>query len=954
MLASPQLPRQIHGLSVLTEARFSSYPISAEVFGFNRIHESLIMRMLWVLVLTLLLTRGLESSDVSITRRRDQGLTRLPARSLKSLPQNHDTALLAALDGTIHLVHSESGRVIWSFPSGPPIYSSYQAPVNQDNDKENASESSSGFFIDCEDDWELYAHDQHFGKLKLSMDIDDFIKTTPIISEDGSVTLGSRKTTVFEVDASTGRLIHTYGTSDPPTCPINTELTVIYNENAKDLVESGSAVSGTMQQRLKITRTDYSLQSFSPNSDRVLWNMTISEIAAALICHGDENSFSEEQENPRLQLGSESGSPFTMPLSCQSRTPVYRFRKHGVYDSFSRRQLPTGMQLPGPNSRELLPQQPKLDNSLELKPSRIMIPSSDLAPPVETETRGEVKFQDHIHDAGMLPLPAPVIYKSTAVDRDSVTLHADDSTVSFDWSITLLLWVFISIIVGFFYLYSQKTRSHTKQVGDSNLKPPSKKKRSRKPGKSTGSTQNKENLLSVDNEEVLANSQDEDDTWTKLNKIVEGTLDGRRIGKLIVSNTEIAKGSNGTIVLEGIYEGRSVAVKRLVKTHYDAAIKEIENLIASDRHPNVVRWYGLEFDQDFVYVSLERCLCSLDDMIQIFSDSASEDPSSKTMIEYKLRLDSVRHTLQDLSLWKPNGHPSPLLLKLMRDVVSGLVHLHELGIIHRDLKPQNVLINKERSFRAKLSDMGISRRLHADMSSLDYHATGCGSSGWQAPEQLLHGRQTRAVDVFSLGCVLFFCITGGKHPFGDRFERDVNIVKNKMDLFLVEFIPEALDLFSGLLNPDPDKRPKALEVLHHPLFWTSETRLSFLRDVSDRVELEDRGSESGLLQELESTASLALGGKWDEKMEPSFIANIGRYRRYKYDSVRDLLRVVRNKLNHYRELPKDIQDLLGPIPEGFDEYFSRRFPRLLMEVYKVVCIHCKEEEGFQKYFRSDM
>lgn len=82
-------------------------------------------------------------------------------------------------------------------------------------------------------------------------------------------------------------------------------------------------------------------------------------------------------------------------------------------------------------------------------------------------------------------------------------------------------------------------------------------------------------------------------------------------------------------------------------------------------------------------------------------------------------------------------------------------------------------------------------------------------------------------------------------------------------------------------------------------------RLSFLRDTSDRIELEDR--ETNLLKALESIAPLALGTEWDEKLEPIFIANIGRYRRYKYDSVRDLLRVMRNKLNHYRELPKEIQ-----------------------------------------------
>jgi len=38
-------------------------------------------------------------------------------------------------------------------------------------------------------------------------------------------------------------------------------------------------------------------------------------------------------------------------------------------------------------------------------------------------------------------------------------------------------------------------------------------------------------------------------------------------------------------------------------------------------------------------------------------------------------------------------------------------------------------------------------------------------------------------------------MTAGRHPFGDRLERDVNIVKNKKDLFLVEFLSEAEDLF---------------------------------------------------------------------------------------------------------------------------------------------------------------
>lgn len=49
-------------------------------------------------------------------------------------------------------------------------------------------------------------------------------------------------------------------------------------------------------------------------------------------------------------------------------------------------------------------------------------------------------------------------------------------------------------------------------------------------------------------------------------------------------------------------------------------------------------------------------------------------------------------------------------------------------------------------------------------------------------------------------------MTGGKHPFGDIFERDANIVKNQKDLFLIEHVPEAVDLITHLLDPNPEWR----------------------------------------------------------------------------------------------------------------------------------------------------
>ncbi|MFS8020945.1 putative protein kinase IRE1 family [Helianthus anomalus] len=244
--------------------------------------------------------------------------------------------------------------------------------------------------------------------------------------------------------------------------------------------------------------------------------------------------------------------------------------------------------------------------------------------------------------------------------------------------------------------------------------------------------------------------------------------------------------NNSTVVFKGSYDGRLVAVKRLVKPHIDAS-QEIQSLIAADQHPNIVRWYYTTRDRDFIYLSLEPCDCSLYDLIQ-----------------------NQTGYLESFRLMKPNGYPSHILLKLMWDICAGLVHLHKLKIIHRDLKPHNVLIIRGEPPCVKLADMGISKFLVGDASSLGPHATVSGTSGWRPREQIRKkGRQTRAMDMFSFGCVLFFCMTGGKHPFGDddkSYERDRNVIKNKMNLSLVKDIPEARDLCSRLLNYEPKDR----------------------------------------------------------------------------------------------------------------------------------------------------
>uniref|UniRef100_A0A0D6QX49 non-specific serine/threonine protein kinase n=1 Tax=Araucaria cunninghamii TaxID=56994 RepID=A0A0D6QX49_ARACU len=873
------------------------------------------------------------------------GAALLPA--VKSFPGDH--VLIASWDGTVYSMNIKSRNINWSFSSGSSLAShqtfSYAKNDNNDNvlvggeAEMNYSDVKDDQFLFCGKDWNLNAYDKHFGTKMLPKTPAELVSSTPHISSDGSLILGSKTMTTFLVDAKTGKVIHRYDAGGPISMDdakvFFHNKSVVSNENSSRIESGPVDLSDT--EPLFITRTDYFLRSYTANTASIQWNVSIAEIDALEVTGSSLNSLKH-----KIKIKVYQPLP---PLGSLHHPHELTFHQNHVLEIDHDKQ--SMLSLPPPENVHIELFGHESQNRFPLNQERSC----------EIENSCLAEFKIHVDQ-----------FVSGVIGVDPNTRRDAENAIfpppiwhSLFYVIAVIMAILVLTPVSMAWKYyrnrKQLTKVNEKQVGST------KKRKGRKLNTNKNGI-NESGIVhhqhKMENEDLATNGlthfqNSGSETLKILNHRKEDPRfpSGRLVGRMLVFDRAIDNGSNGTVILEGCFDGREVAVKRLVKAYHEAAWKEIQNLIASDQHPNIVRWYGIETDADFVYLALERCNCSLSDLVVILSKSVHNNMQAPSALEtQKIKQISEMCAKMDIKLWTDDGYPSQQLLKLMSDVVSGLSHLHELGIIHRDLKPQNVLISSGNGLCAKLSDMGISKRLAADASSLGHHATGIGSSGWRAPEQLLNGRQTRAIDLFSLGCVLFFCITGGKHPFGAEYERDRNIVNNQFDLFPIEDMPEAVELVTCLLHSDADKRPRAAEVLRHPFFWSSEERLAFLREASDRVELEDREKQSDLLQALEIVAPQAIGGTWDGKLESHFLSNIGRYRRYKFDSVRDLLRVIRNKLNHYRELPNDILELLGTIPEGFDKYFRSRFPRLLLEVYKVFSQHCGEEEPFRKYFKS--
>ena len=202
-------------------------------------------------------------------------------------------------------------------------------------------------------------------------------------------------------------------------------------------------------------------------------------------------------------------------------------------------------------------------------------------------------------------------------------------------------------------------------------------------------------------------------------------------------------------------------------------------------------------------------------------------------------------------------------------------------------------------------------------------------------------RHTKAVDVFSLGCLIYYCLTGGGHPFGEGVERDTNILRGNSDLWLLKRNVEACNLIGAMIQRDPKKRPTVAAVLAHPMWWNSDTRLSFLTDLSNRMEHEDRATDPTVLDAFESFGGDALNGKpWDRQVHPLILSEGKAFRKYNHTSVRDLVRIIRNKFNHYRELSAELKGVIGSVPDGMDAYFATAFPRLVQTTFSFVVKHC--------------
>jgi serine/threonine protein kinase len=158
-------------------------------------------------------------------------------------------------------------------------------------------------------------------------------------------------------------------------------------------------------------------------------------------------------------------------------------------------------------------------------------------------------------------------------------------------------------------------------------------------------------------------------------------------------------------------------------------------------HRNVVRYYGKDEDQFFVYIYMELC------------DFA--------------RLASGALVPCDLSVRVAQLATPEERQRAVEQLFDGIEYLHAHQIVHRDLKPTNILF---KGGVLKICDMGQSRILVGGATVAQTESRG-GTLGWMSPEELAPRpgeafESRRSGDIHPAASLMFYILTRGAHAFG--------------------------------------------------------------------------------------------------------------------------------------------------------------------------------------------
>lgn len=115
---------------------------------------------------------------------------------------------------------------------------------------------------------------------------------------------------------------------------------------------------------------------------------------------------------------------------------------------------------------------------------------------------------------------------------------------------------------------------------------------------------------------------------------------------------------------------------------------------------------------------------------------------------------------KSLSDWSADDPPAESRRSVLRQIFEAMAAAHAAGVIHRDLKPENIMVLGDAAAPAvKILDFGVAKTFRPSLGASSTEG-GLGTPLWAAPEQGHGGFLEPSVDMWSLGLLAFYVLTG--------------------------------------------------------------------------------------------------------------------------------------------------------------------------------------------------
>ena len=256
-----------------------------------------------------------------------------------------------------------------------------------------------------------------------------------------------------------------------------------------------------------------------------------------------------------------------------------------------------------------------------------------------------------------------------------------------------------------------------------------------------------------------------------------------RIGKLLDRyeiDAELGHGAMGVV-----YRARDPKLDRTV------AIKTV-SLSTLDTEAEQ------EYRKRFVVEAQAAGRLSHPGIVTIFD--VREEPEPFLVMEYV-----EGHSLQKLVSEERRTLPLSTTLRLVQEVAEALHYAHSQGVVHRDIKPANILVTPDG--HPKIADFGVAKLNQTDLT---LPGQILGSPAFMAPEQLTEEKTDARSDLFSLGVILYYMLTGHR-PFQGNSTTTVcfKLINHEpvpVSAFETKFSPELDGIVSRAMAKDPAQR----------------------------------------------------------------------------------------------------------------------------------------------------